>query len=79
MNSVQSSPIEENYTDQEKQMITNLEQLLKTYEDLLKKIEKEMETIGMKHDELAACDAWWNETDEKITATTKLLELLKKI
>lgn len=72
-------PIEESYRETEERVEAQLEELLKTYKKLMKKIEKEMDAPGVKHDELAACDDWWNETDAKMNATKKLLDLLKSV
>lgn len=77
--SLTSSPIEESYQNEEAKMVVQLKQLVTTYERLLEKIEKELETAGLKHDEMAACDAWWNETSEKLDATRNLLDRLTSV
>ena len=69
---------EESSNTLEKKTIQRLKKLRKSYEDLQSEIEQEGNEDGLKHDEMAAYDAWWNELDEKIAAVETLMKLIKE-
>lgn len=75
----ESTPqVEETYVIQEKKLIRRLEQMLSTYNELMEKLEKDEAEMNYRgHSEMAMMHDWWEEIDEKITATRALLKLLK--
>lgn len=77
--SAESTPrVEETYTLEEQRLIRRLEHMLKTYSEVLEKLEDEEETGRQRgHDEMMMMQEWWEEIDKKIHATEALLRLLR--
>jgi hypothetical protein len=73
-----SKSIEETYLEMEYHLRRQLTKLASIYEKLQLHIDNQYEIPGIKHDEMAAYDAWSNETEEKQIAVKELLDLLKE-
>ena len=73
-----ASTVEERCAGQEKHLIARLKRLLVTYEQLQAHIDNLNDHSKLKHDEMAAYDAWWTEVDYKICAVQDLLKLLEE-
>ncbi len=73
-----ASNVEERCAGQEKHVIARLKRLLIIYEQLQTHIDNLNDHSKLKHDEMAAYDAWWNEVDAKICAVEDLLKQLEE-
>lgn len=50
-----------------------LHELLQTYQQLRGHVEQRMNDPSLRHDEMAAYDAWWTQADAKVNAVESLL------
>ena len=74
----EASGIEDRSVAQEKQLVVRLKRMLRTYQQLQEHIDQLNDHDTLKHDEMAAYDAWWNEVDGKILAVENLLKVLEE-